>query len=77
MPCHQPQRLAPLQACQPGWLLIFIHSLHRICGTCLQACQSGMRSTMATSQLADKYTNLVNFKGSFGAWTAANMPVEK
>jgi len=32
---------------------------------------------MATSQLADKYTNLVNFKGSFGAWTAANMPVEK
>ena len=31
---------------------------------------------MAASQLANEYPNLVNFKGSFNAWLAANMPVE-
>jgi len=43
----------------------------------LVGCQSGARSTMACSQLADKYPNLVNFKGSFNSWQGANMPVEK
>lgn len=43
----------------------------------VQHCQKGGRATTAANQLADKYPNLVNFKGSMDAWLAENMPVEK
>lgn len=43
----------------------------------LVGCQSGKRSTMALEILAGAYPEAINFRGSFGAWAASGMPIEK
>lgn len=65
----------------PRGLLEFRLDAHPIVSdrgcTIVMQCQGGGRSALATAVMQELgYKNVVNLAGGFGAWKAANLPIE-